>query len=120
MPPPEDAARAETWLYEGRAQDGIDPHELLAGFIDRTGRLLNLVEGIMPEAEWLGDAETLTYLHSCVSTKGSRVRVPEPPMHLDSLLADAALTGGLDPPLGHHPLRKTGDASCQERECRYV
>src|SRR3546814_8905064 len=58
-------------------------------------RALNLVEGIMPEAEWLGDAETLTYLHSCVSTKGSRVRVPETPMHLDSLLADEALTGGL-------------------------
>src|SRR3546814_14071884 len=81
MPRPQDAAVAETVLYEVRAQGGIDPHELLAGFIDRTGRLLNLVEGIMPEAEWLGDAETLTYLHSCVSTKGSRVRVPETPMH---------------------------------------
>jgi type IV secretion system protein TrbE len=105
MPPAEDAARAETWLYEGRAQDGIDPYELLAGFIDRTGRLLNLIEGIMPEAEWLNDADTLTYLHSCVSTKGSRVRVPETPMHLDSLLADEPLTGGLEPRLGDHHLR---------------
>ena len=105
MPPPEDAARAETWLYEGRAQDGIDPHELLAGFIDRTGRLLSLIEGIMPEAEWLGDAETLTYLHSCVSTKAQRVCVPETPMHLDALLADEPLTGGLEPRLGDHHLR---------------
>ena len=105
MPPAEDAARAETWLYEGRAQDGIDPHELLAGFIDRTGRLLNLVEGIMPEAEWLDDAATLTYLHSCVSTKAQSVRVPETPMHLDSLLADEPLTGGLEPRLADHHLR---------------
>ncbi|MBK8629500.1 MAG: conjugal transfer protein TrbE [Sphingomonadales bacterium] len=105
MPPAEDAARAETWLYEGRAQDGIDPHELLAGFIDRTGRLLNLVEGIMPEAEWLDDGDTLTYLHSCVSTKAQRVRVPETPMHLDALLADEPLTGGLEPRLGDHHLR---------------
>jgi type IV secretion system protein TrbE len=105
MPPAEDAARAETWLYEGRAQSGVDPGELLAGFIDRTGRLLHLVEGFMPEAEWLGDAETLTYLHSCVSTKAQRVRVPETPMHLDALLADEPLTGGLEPRLGDQHLR---------------
>jgi len=105
MPPQEDAARAETWLYEGRAQSGVDPNELLAGFIDRTGRLLHLVEGFMPEAEWLDDAETLTYLHSTVSTKAQRVRVPETPMHIDALLADEPLTGGLEPRLGEHHLR---------------
>src|SRR3546814_2136777 len=59
----------------------------------------------MPEAEWLSDAETLTYLHSCVSTKGSRSRGPETRRHLDSLLADEALTGGLEPRLGYHHLR---------------
>jgi hypothetical protein len=26
LPPAEDAARAETWLYEGREQSGVDPH----------------------------------------------------------------------------------------------
>jgi type IV secretion system protein TrbE len=105
MPPAEDAARAETWLYEGRSQTGVDPHELLAGFIDRTGRLLHLVEGLMPEAVWLDDSETLTYLHSTVSTKAQRVRVPETPMHLDALLADEPLTGGLEPRLGDQHLR---------------
>src|SRR3546814_8945491 len=29
MPPAEDAARAESWLYEGRAQKGVDPWELV-------------------------------------------------------------------------------------------
>src|SRR3546814_20640373 len=67
--------------------------------------MLHLVEGFMPEAEWLDDAETLTYLHSCISTKAQRVRVPETPMYLDALLADEALVGGLEPRLGDHHLR---------------
>ncbi|MGQ2933769.1 conjugal transfer protein TrbE [Sphingopyxis sp.] len=105
MPPAEEAARAEAWLYEGRSNVGVDAQELLKGFIDRTGRVLHLVEGFMPEAEWLGDGETLTYLHSCVSTKIQRVRVPETPAYLDALLADEALVGGLEPRLGDHHLR---------------
>ncbi len=105
MPPAEDAARAEGWLYEGRAKSGVDPHELLAGFVDRSARLLQLLEGFVPEARWLDDEETLTYLHSTVSTKRQRVRVPETPMHLDALLVDEALVGGLEPMLGSQHLR---------------
>ncbi|MCA0279136.1 MAG: conjugal transfer protein TrbE [Proteobacteria bacterium] len=100
LPPAEDAARAEAWLYEGREQSGVDAHEILRGFIDRTDRVLQLVEGFMPECVWLDDGETLTYLHSCVSTKRHRVRVPETPMYLDALIADQTLTGGLEPRLG--------------------
>ncbi|WP_066659826.1 MULTISPECIES: conjugal transfer protein TrbE [unclassified Sphingomonas] len=105
MPPAEDAARAEGWLYEGRAKSGVDPHELLASFVDRSARLLQLLEGFVPEARWLDDEETLTYLHSTVSTKRQRVRVPETPMHLDALLVDEALVGGLEPMLGIQHLR---------------
>ncbi|MBB3871232.1 conjugal transfer protein TrbE [Brevundimonas mediterranea] len=105
MPPPEDAARAESWLYEGKAVSGVDAWEVLRGFIDRTTRVLQLVEGFMPEAEWLDDGATLTYLHSTVSTKRQNVRVPEIPMYLDSLLADEPLTGGLEPRLGRAHLR---------------
>jgi len=105
MPPAEDAARAEGWLFEGRALAGVDPKEVLASFVDRSGRVLQLVEGFVPEIAWLDDAETLTYLHSTISTKVQRVRVPETPMHLDALLVDEPLTGGLEPRLGRHHLR---------------
>ncbi|UDQ91673.1 conjugal transfer protein TrbE [Xanthobacter autotrophicus] len=105
LPPAEDAARAESWLYEGRARDGVDPHGVLSAFIDRTDRVLRLVEAFMPECHWLDDAETLTYLHGCVSTRRQRVRVPETPMYLDALLADQPLTGGLEPMLGTEHLR---------------
>ena len=105
LPPAEDAARAEAWLYEGRDQSGVDGREQLAAFIDRTDRVLNLIEGFMPEAAWLSDVETLTYLHATIATRRHRVRVPETPMHLDAFLADQPLIGGLEPRLGEAHLR---------------
>jgi type IV secretion system protein VirB4 len=106
LPPAEGTARAERLLYEGsnRTVDA-DAREVLRGFIDRTNRVLQLIEGFMPECAWLDDEATLTYLHSTVSTKRYRVRVPEIPMYLDALLADRPLTGGLEPMLGSAHLR---------------
>ena len=52
----------------------------------------------MPEIAWLDDSQTLTYLHATVATlPRGRARVP---FHLDALLADAPLIGGLAPMLG--------------------
>jgi type IV secretion system protein VirB4 len=106
LPPAEGTARTERLLYEGsnRTVDA-DVREILRGFRDRTNRVLQLVEGFMPECAWLDDEATLTYLHSTVSTKRHRVRVPEIPMYLDALLADRPLTGGLEPMLGCAHLR---------------
>src|SRR3954468_17265111 len=70
LPPAEDTARAERWLYEGREHgEGADAREALRGFVDRTDRILQLVEGFMPESHWLNDEGTLTYLHATISTK---------------------------------------------------
>ena len=105
LPPADDSARAEAWLYENRAQPGADWRAALASFIDRSDRVLALIEGFMPEAAWLDDGETLTYLHACISTRRQRVRVPETPMYLDAILVDEDLTGGLEPRLGGAHLR---------------
>lgn len=106
LPPAEDAARAERLLYEGSSRTpSADAREVLSVFADRTDRVLQLIEGFMPECAWLGDEETLTYLHSTISIKRHRVRVPEIPMYLDALLADQPLTGGLEPMLGAAHLR---------------
>ncbi|WP_375778928.1 conjugal transfer protein TrbE [Bradyrhizobium sp. ma5] len=106
LPPAESAAAAERLLYEGSHRSaGADARELLRGFVDRTNRVLQLVEGFMPDCGWLDDEQTLTYLHSTVSTKRHRVRVPEVPMYLDALLADQPLTSGLEPMLGDAHLR---------------
>lgn len=111
LSPDDAAARGESWLFEGPSRSGPQPRETVAVFTDQTDRLLKLLDGFMPQCRWLDDAETLTYLHSTVSTKQHRVRVPEIPMHLDTLLADQPLTGGLAPRIGEahlHVLTITG------------
>ena len=106
LPPSEEVSRAEAWLYEGGSRTHcVDAGELVNGFIDRTDRVLQLIEGFVPEALWLSDADTLTYLHTTISTKRHRVRLPETPMHLDALLADESLAGGLEPRLGKAHIR---------------
>ncbi|MFN3263178.1 MAG: conjugal transfer protein TrbE [Pikeienuella sp.] len=105
MPPADEVRRAGGWLIENAPARGAEPAELLATFTGRTDRFLDLLEGFMPEVAWLGDEETLTYLHSTVSTRRQRVRVPETPMHLDAVLADEPLLGGLAPRLGAMHLR---------------
>jgi type IV secretion system protein VirB4 len=106
LPPEGGAAMAERLLYENSSRTvGVDARAVLSGFVDRTNRVLQLIEGFMPECAWLDDEATLTYLHSTVSTKRHRVRVPEIPMYLDALLADQPLTGGLEPMLGEAHLR---------------
>jgi type IV secretion/conjugal transfer VirB4 family ATPase len=106
LPPPEDTARAEGFLYEGRdRRQDADARQVQRGFVDQTSRVLGLVERFMPELRWIDDDETLTYLHSTVSTKRQRVRVPEIPVYLDAVLADQPLTGGLEPMLGNSHLR---------------
>jgi len=104
LPPEDDVSSAESWLYEGRSSEQ-DAKSVLSSFIDRSNRLLQLIEGFAPEAEWLDDVDTLSFLHSCVSTRRHRVRVPETPMHLDAILVDEPLTGGLEPRLGNAHLR---------------
>ena len=105
LPPAEDRSWVDRWLYEGRHERGVDWPEQIRGFVDRTDRLLALVEGFMPEAQWLNDEETLTYLHATVSTARHTVRPPETPMHLDAIVADQPLTAGLAPRLGDAHLR---------------
>jgi type IV secretion system protein VirB4 len=105
LPPADDTSKASSLFYEGGAEAVATAADHLDDFERDTGRLLDMIEGVMPEAGWLSDAETLTYLHSTISTHEQRIGVPETPMHLDALLADELLVGGLTPQLGNKHLR---------------
>ncbi|PKO39576.1 MAG: conjugal transfer protein TrbE [Betaproteobacteria bacterium HGW-Betaproteobacteria-3] len=105
LPPEESKARAARLLYENHRSEGVDWRERLEAFVSETERFFGLLDGVMPEASWLDDAQTLTYLHGCVSTRRHAVAVPEVAMHLDALLADEPLVGGLAPMLGNHHMR---------------
>ncbi len=105
LPPEETRAKASRLLYENRDTEGVDWRERLEAFVAESERFLGLLDGVMPEVGWLDDGQTLTYLHACVSTRRHPVAVPEVPMHLDALLADEPLVGGLAPMLGARHLR---------------
>ena len=105
LPPADDASQARSWFFEGGAEDIASAADHLTDFERETGRVLDMIEGVMPEAAWLSADETLTYLHSTVSTHEQRIALPTTPMHLDALLADETLVGGLAPQLGSQHLR---------------
>ena len=106
LPPVEARARAARFLFETtEAVESVDWREHLAAFVTSADRFLALFDTVMPEIRWLTDQETLTYLHSTVSTQRHAVDVPESAFHLDALLTDDALTGGLAPVLGSSHVR---------------
>ena len=105
MPPAEARARARGWLVEGAADKGIDWREQRDAFLSTSDRIFALIEMLMPEAAWLDDAATLTYLQSTVSSRPQAVTVPETPAYLDAILGGDDLTGGLAPMLGDRHLR---------------
>lgn len=109
LPPPERQGKLESMLFEG-AEAGLgaaaaDYGAHLDRFVRESDQLCALLQATLPQARWLNDEETLTYLHDCISDRAHRVAVPATPFHLDALLPDAALVGGLEPRLGRHCLR---------------
>ena len=107
LPPPEREGRAERFLYE-RTEGGdiaADAFAQLEWFATETDRALDMLAAILPEAEALSDAETLTYLHGTISRRRHPVAVPAVPTHLDAVLCDTPLLGGVEPKLGDAHLR---------------
>lgn len=105
LPAEDTASASESWLFEGTGTNTRQAWDLVDAFRDQSDRIFHQFEGFMPDCRWLDDTETLTYLHSTVSTRRHVVAVPHIPMHLDALLADEPLSGGLAPMLGSAHLR---------------
>jgi type IV secretion system protein VirB4 len=111
LPPPDQVSQAERALLElpdgegDQRARGRSWRDELAAFVAETDRALDLMEGFMPELRALDDAETLTYLHGTVSPKRHPIAVPHTPMHLDAVLVDTPMAGGLEPRLGEMHLR---------------
>src|SRR6185295_13177804 len=95
LPPPEHEGRAERLLYERTetSSNEIEPHAQLQWFVTETDRAFQMLGSILPEAEALDDAGTLTYLHGTISTRRHPITVPPVPAHLDAILCDTPLLG---------------------------
>ncbi len=110
LAPSERQSRIESFLFEGADTANGDTavndyRQHLERYQHETDQILALMETLAPKARWLSDEESLTYLHDCVSDRPHRVAKPDTPFHLDALLADAALIGGLAPKLGARYLK---------------
>ena len=101
-PPTAGAKRAEALFYED-PQKGT-PNKLafshLAEFRKTVLELADIMAGVFSEVRELDDDETLTYLHSTISTNRHPVKTPGTPMYLDAVLPDMAFTAGAVPMLG--------------------
>jgi type IV secretion/conjugal transfer VirB4 family ATPase len=109
---PSDASnRLESFFYEdaGGLEPEGDPSRETAAlkrdvrvFLKTIGDVMTLITPLFPSVVELGDDETLTYLHSTISTNRHPVRTPDIPLYLDALLPDEPFTAGEIPMLGNH------------------
>ena len=83
-------------------QDGHDDRRDLGIFQKTIAEILDIMAAVFVEVRELSDDQTLTYLHSTISTNRHPVRMPEVPAYLDALLPDHAFTPGDIPMLGQH------------------
>lgn len=101
LPPTENISKWEKYFIDRDVvKEEITYQTHLKNYITESDRIFNLFQEIMMEAEPLTDEETLTYLHSTISTKRHPITVPETPMYLDAYLYDSPLIPGLEPKLG--------------------
>lgn len=105
LSPPESASKLGRLLITQPEAGSEDYKKSLELFINQTERFCDILQDFMYEAEFLTDEETLTYLHSNISTKSHKIAIPETPMYLDAFLADTPLLGGIAPQLGDCHLR---------------
>lgn len=109
LPPADKIGKLEQLFIDQDAEvNDVQPTgaDYLSAFVRDTDAALGLLAMVFPVVAFLDDAETLTYLQSCLSP-GERqpLRVPDIPLHLDAVLGGTSLVGGLDPKLGDQHIR---------------
>jgi len=71
-------------------------------FLRAVQEITDILQSVFVDVVELNDDETLTYLHSTISSNRHAVKAPDTPMFLDALLPDQALTSGDIPMLGEN------------------
>lgn len=106
LPPADAVGNAEKALItRPQSVEAAGWQQRLETFQQQAARVFDLLATCLAEIAPLGDDETLTYLHSTISSKQHPVVAPELPVFLDAVLADEPFTGGLEPMIGELHLR---------------
>ncbi|MGD9153318.1 MAG: conjugal transfer protein TrbE [Gammaproteobacteria bacterium] len=108
--PPEETTTKISKLFVTKTNNAAQTNktaqqESLDFFQIATQRFYNILQDFMFEVAFLNDDETLTYLHSTISTKNHIIKAPEIPMYLDAFLADTPLITGISPQLGDYHIK---------------
>jgi type IV secretion/conjugal transfer VirB4 family ATPase len=106
--PPDARQRAAAFFYDsGAAKHGAtEEHTRLSRelyhFQKSVAEVVDILAGVFPEVGALDDDQTLSYLHSTISTHRHPVRASETFMYLDAQLPDMPFQPGDVPMLGDH------------------
>ena len=105
--PPDHSGRAADFFYEDGGASGQEGEQRslerdLYHFEKTVAEVTDILRSVLPEVGLLDDDQTLTYLHSTVSTHRHPVRRPETPAVPRRALPDMPLTPGDVPMLGDH------------------
>jgi len=105
LPAADQTQKISDLLIEQGHEPSSHRDDQLASFLSETDKALDLFRSQLPEASFLPDDETLTYLQGTVSPKRQPVSTPQVPIYLDAVLGGSDLVGGLEPVLGGAHLR---------------
>ena len=106
LPPTESVNKiADRFFMRENGANNINYEKHLSYFQSQINKIIDVLKSIFPHIELLDDGGTLTYLHSCVSTKYHPVKCPKTPAFIDSIITDQHFKGGLEPKLGNCHLK---------------
>lgn len=92
-------------FFVGKSDNANNNSNNLEIFLKTIQEIKGLLSSLFPVFSELNDDQTLTYLHSTVSTKRYDIRTPDVPLYLDHIITDESVEHGLELRLGNEFVR---------------
>lgn len=105
LPPADRVERVKEIMIEGKEHKEIDVNDRIETFIEQIEKIHFAFNSVSIPISTMNMSETLSYLHSTVSSSYRKINVPDKPLLLDHYLYDEPLYGGLEPKLGKKHFR---------------
>lgn len=100
LPPLDNVGKLKQIFIENHYEKAASLEEHVAYYIHHINQIFSMFKSLhIPEVEWLTADELAFYLHSTVSIRQTKIKLPKNPLLLDGLLFDTPLSGGMEPKL---------------------
>jgi type IV secretion system protein VirB4 len=105
LPPSDRLNKLKQAFIENHQEKEVSFSDHIEYYLSHINQIFDSFKSLrIPEAEWLTADELASYLHSTVSERQVKVKLPQNPLLLDALLYDTLLSGELEPRLGKQHL----------------